>query len=48
VPEIFHPLTEVHELAAYALVGLALGHVLAALYHQFVRKDEIMRRMSLA
>lgn len=46
-PDIFHPLTEVHELAAFALVGLAVGHILAALYHQLVRKDEIMRRMSL-
>lgn len=46
-PDIFHPLTEVHELAAFALVVLAAGHILAALYHQFIRKDEIMRRMSL-
>ena len=46
-PDIFHPLTELHELAAFALIGLAVGHVLAALYHEFVRKDEIMRRMSL-
>ena len=46
-PDIFHPLTEIHELASFALVGLAVGHVLAALYHQFIRKDEIMRRMSL-
>ena len=46
-PDIFHPLTEVHELAAFALIGLAVGHILAALYHHFVRKDEIMRRMSL-
>ena len=46
-PDIFHPLTEAHELAAFALVGLAVGHILAALYHHFIRKDEIMRRMSL-
>ena len=46
-PEVFHPLTDVHELAAFALLGLALGHILAALYHQIVRKDAIMGRMTL-
>ena len=46
-PDIFHPLTDVHELAAFALLGLAAGHMLAALYHQVVRKDSIMRRMAL-
>lgn len=45
VPEIFRPLTEVHELAAYALVALAAGHVLAAIYHQAVLKDRLMERM---
>ena len=47
-PEIFRPLTEVHELAAYALVGLALGHIAAAVYHQYVRRDRIMQRMTFA
>lgn len=47
-PGIFRPLTEVHELTAFALVGLAAGHIAAALYHQWVRKDQIMRRMSPA
>jgi cytochrome b561 len=46
-PDIFHPLTDVHELAAFALLGLAAGHMLAALYHQTVRKDAIMGRMAL-
>ncbi|MYZ48231.1 cytochrome b [Propylenella binzhouense] len=39
------PLTEVHELAAYALIALAAGHALAALYHHFVRHDDVLRRM---
>ncbi|HVT23249.1 MAG TPA: cytochrome b/b6 domain-containing protein [Rhizomicrobium sp.] len=43
--EIFGPLTEAHELAAYALVGLAIGHVLAALYHHFIRRDEVLLQM---
>jgi len=46
-PDIFHPLTDVHQLAAFALVGLSIGHILAALYHQIVRKDAIMGRMAL-
>jgi cytochrome b561 len=46
-PDIFHPLTDVHELAAFALLGLAVGHVLAAFYHKIVRKDAIMGRMAL-
>jgi len=46
VPEIFHPLTELHELTAYALVCLAVGHMLAALYHQFVLRDGLLRRMT--
>ena len=44
-PEIFRPLTEAHELAAYALIGLAAAHVLAALYHHFVRRDEVLLQM---
>jgi cytochrome b561 len=47
-PEIYRPLTEFHEYAAFALVGLAAGHVLAALYHQFVLKDGLMARMAPA
>ncbi|MDQ0394440.1 cytochrome b [Labrys monachus] len=44
-PEIFRPLTEVHELASYALIALAAGHALAALYHQFADRDGVLRRM---
>jgi cytochrome b561 len=46
-PEIFRPLTELHELTAYALVLLAVGHVLAALYHQIVLRDGLVQRMTL-
>jgi cytochrome b561 len=45
-PEIFHPLTDVHGYAAYALVALALGHVAAGLYHQFILKDDLLSRMA--
>jgi cytochrome b561 len=44
-PEIFRPLTELQEVGAYALLILALGHVLAALYHQVILRDRLMLRM---
>lgn len=44
-PQIFRPLTEIHELAAYALVLVAVGHTLAALYHHFILKDRLISRM---
>jgi cytochrome b561 len=46
VPEIFHPLTQLHEVTSYALVVLALGHATAALYHQFVLRDGLISRMA--
>lgn len=44
-PEIFRPLTEIHELSAYALLLLAGGHALAALYHHWVLRDRTLARM---
>jgi cytochrome b561 len=44
-PSLFRPLTQIHKWTSFALIGLAGGHLLAALYHQFVRKDAIIRRM---
>lgn len=44
-PEIFRPLTDIHELAAYALVALAAGHIAAALYHQWYLRDGLVSRM---
>jgi cytochrome b561 len=44
-PELARPLTEVHELASFVLIGLAVGHALAALYHHVVRGDGILLRM---
>lgn len=37
--------TEIHEIAAYALIALAAGHVAAAFYHQFALKDGVLSRM---
>lgn len=42
------PVREFHELASYALIGIAAVHALAALWHHFVRKDGVLRRMTAA
>lgn len=42
---IFHPTEDVHGYLAYALFGLIGLHVLAALWHHFVRHDGVLRRM---
>ena len=39
------PTTEIHEIAAWALIALAVGHVAAAIYHQAVLKDGVLLRM---
>ena len=39
-------LEEVHEALFYTVVIVAAGHALAALYHHFVLKDDVLRRMS--
>lgn len=36
---------EVHALAAFALMGLALLHIAAALKHQFIDRDNLINRM---
>ena len=36
---------QAHELFKPVLILLVLGHVLAALYHQFIRKDGLLLRM---
>jgi superoxide oxidase len=42
---IFHPTEDIHGYLAYALFTLVGIHVLAALWHQFVRRDGVLRRM---
>jgi cytochrome b561 len=43
--ELAHTLRELHELAAYGLVGLAVLHAAAALKHQFIDRDGLLKRM---
>jgi cytochrome b561 len=38
-------LGEIHETAAVALLALAGVHMLAALWHHFVRRDDVLRNM---
>ncbi len=38
-------LHEVHEYVGWAIVILAFAHALAALYHHYVLKDRVLRRM---
>lgn len=38
---------EAHEVLAWLLIALAALHVAAALYHQFVLRDGLMRRMGI-
>ncbi len=42
---IFHPTEDVHGYLAYVLFALIGLHVLAALWHQLIRRDGLMRRM---
>jgi cytochrome b561 len=34
-----------HKLMAFALIGLICAHIGAALFHHFIRKDGVLRRM---
>jgi cytochrome b561 len=40
-----HQVMELHEKVGWAIVIVALGHALAALYHHYVLKDRVLRRM---
>jgi len=42
---VSHIVGGVHEWLGYVLFFLALAHVCAALYHHFVRRDTVLKRM---
>lgn len=42
---IFGPTEDIHGYLAYALFALAGLHALAALWHHFIRRDGVLRRM---
>ncbi|MCS5708258.1 cytochrome b [Candidatus Berkiella cookevillensis] len=35
-----------HVFSSYAVIGLVAGHTLAALYHHFVNKDDVLKKMT--
>lgn len=41
------PINGLHELAANATVAMALLHALAALFHRYVLKDQVLARMGI-
>jgi cytochrome b561 len=43
--DLHESLEDVHEFLFYAMLVVALAHVAAALYHHFVLKDGVLRRM---
>ncbi|TAK75717.1 MAG: cytochrome b [Gammaproteobacteria bacterium] len=43
--DLAHTISEIHEYTAYALIALIILHVLAALKHYWIDKDNIMQRM---
>ncbi len=43
--DIAHQITEIHGLLANILIALIVGHLLVALYHQFVLRDDLLARM---
>lgn len=43
VAGIFH---EIHEYSSYVIIALVAGHIIAALYHHFVDKDVVLKRMT--
>lgn len=42
---VHHEIAELHENVGWAIVILAAGHALAALYHHVILKDGVLRRM---
>ncbi len=39
------PYRQLHELSAYALLGLAGLHAITALWHHYIRKDGVLQKM---
>jgi cytochrome b561 len=43
--EAHHLVNEVHEWIGWAIIMLAIGHALAALFHHYVLRDDVLWRM---
>ena len=46
-PDIWHLFEGVHEVLGFIFITVIIVHIIAALKHQFIDKDETMKRMSL-
>ena len=44
-PEVYKPLTEIHEIGAFALIILAVLHAAISVWHHVVQKDGTLLRM---
>jgi cytochrome b561 len=44
--DLHEVLEDVHETLFYTLLVVAIGHIVAALYHHFILKDDVLKRMS--
>lgn len=44
-PAASHLFSTTHELLGYLLIGVFVLHVMGALYHQFIRKDDVLKRI---
>ncbi len=42
---VFHSLRPIHEFATNAMIVLIAVHIVAALYHQFIVKDDTLQKM---
>lgn len=40
---VFH---EIHEISSFAIIALVAGHAIAALYHHFISKDDVLKKMT--
>jgi cytochrome b561 len=40
-----HEAGDIHNILVYVLLGFIVLHVVGALYHYFIRRDQIMQRM---
>jgi superoxide oxidase len=43
---IFEPTEDIHGYLAYGIFALAIAHACAALWHYFVKHDDVLQRMS--
>ncbi|MCD6046351.1 MAG: cybB [Gammaproteobacteria bacterium] len=44
-PSFGHTIRQWHTYLAWTILGLVILHVIGALYHHFVRKDNVLKRM---